>query len=243
MWARLHAQSIVSDLPAQETLDCVRPLWLGGIGLKQISLAEVKASKLCRETYGFQLPWLLNAIAQQFDPLWDDAQRSLVSDVAMAVELGLPSTIAARIFVAGVKSRASSTELAAWPMGYSQSVSQLTEQLRDKQFSLEWLPLLSEATQRWLSLLNGQRTFVRRDAVSFVPFSLRMPGWASPILQVRSAGGQQFLCSPDGKEKLPVTDRDGMPFSAVADDPTYAFVQNEDIWRLVVRDPRITTAM
>ncbi|MGT2460351.1 DEAD/DEAH box helicase (plasmid) [Cupriavidus basilensis] len=238
-WSRVHAQTIVGVLPDAAILAGLRPMWLAGTSLRSVTERNADGPKICREVYGFQLPWLMNAIAQQFDADMEWVQRLAVGNVALLVELGLPNVTAARIFIAGVKSRVSSTELATLPIDYADSISQLNEQLRDSNLWADWDWALEDATKRWLALLAEARSPKRMAPASFAPFVFVSADMSSRLLYARSLGGRVFLCSPDGAEKVPVVDQPETPFSVFADNLAYAFVFEDGSWRLDVRDPRI----
>jgi hypothetical protein len=67
-WARVNARTMFRNLPDADTLENVRPDWLNGLPLTEIARSHGRAlSNACLQVFGYQLPWLINAIAQNFD--------------------------------------------------------------------------------------------------------------------------------------------------------------------------------
>jgi hypothetical protein len=84
------------------------------------------------------------------------------------VELGVPSDLAARVFLAGVRSRAAATELAGLDVTFRSSISQISRQLRNAEFAEQLRPFVSAATSGWLDLMvedaSRRRLEVRCDS-------------------------------------------------------------------------------
>ena len=163
----------------------------------------------------------------------------MLAKLALIVEIGVPTDLAARIFLAGVRSRAAATELSMLEVGFGASISQIGRNLRDPVFTNPLRPLVSAATADWLDLMVEDAAGLRRQAVpDFSAFTLK---GADDVheLHARRLGNQVFLASVDGGRRIAVRPTDALPFDKVANDPRVAFLREEGVWRMVVRDPRL----
>lgn len=111
-WARSNASSVVKKMPDTAKLEAVRQGWLEGIGIQKLSEVEEKAKEITRDIYGYQLPWIIHAASQQLRQVHEEERAEALAKIALLVELGVPTVMAARIFLAGIRSRAAATELA-----------------------------------------------------------------------------------------------------------------------------------
>jgi len=150
-WVEENAITILDSVPTQESLDIIRPLWLGGVSLAKITNACTEADIIVKDYYGYTLPWIVNAIAQMFDPDLDKEIRDIYTNTAKLIELGLPDTDATAIYLAGVRSRSASIELAQ--IIKFDSVPSLIE-IRRILVSLSH-DGVSEQAQVWLNLFSS----------------------------------------------------------------------------------------
>ena len=116
-WARAHAGPVTGTMPDAAKLDAMREGWLGGTGLQALTSAEASARVISKELYGYQLPWIIHAASQQLRGA-EQEKADALAKLALLVELGVPSELAARIYLAGVRSRAAATELAALDVAF-----------------------------------------------------------------------------------------------------------------------------
>ena len=242
-WARDHAGPVTGDMPDVAKLDALRVGWLGGVGLQALSTLERDAKAIAREFYGYQLPWIIHAASQQLRYSEESERADALAKIALLVELGLPTDLAARIFLAGVRSRAAATELAALNVAFGSSISQIRRKLRTSEFADRLRLLVSEATAGWVDLMVEDAARRRADPVpQFPPFTA--PGARDTdqvdILHARKMGDRFFLCTPDGRVRITVEPTDDLPFDQVANDARVVFVRVDSTWRMEVRDPRVT---
>jgi hypothetical protein len=239
-WARIHAIPVVGQMPEVTKLDKLREGWLRGIGLKRLQDLNADANDISRELYGYQLPWIIHAASQQLRVASESEQADALAKIALLVELGVPTDTAARIFLAGVRSRAAATELSALDVSFGSSVSEISRNLRTSAFVERLRLIVSAATAGWLELLVKDAARHRpTDIPSFAPFTVENLKDAD-LLHARRVGENVFLCTVDGKTKIAVTSTKERPFKEIANDPRIVFVRTGTTWRMEIRDPRLT---
>jgi DEAD/DEAH box helicase len=238
-WVRVHAISVVRDMPSAANLDAIRDTWLAGVGLKGLRESLAKATAATTELYGYQLPWIVHAASQQLRASFEEARADALATIALLVELGVPTDLAARIFLAGVRSRSAATELSALKVELGLGIRDIARTLRTADVVKQLRPLVKETTAQWLDLMvedwSRQRPAPPPDIQAFA-----MEGLDGPeLLHVRRLGDRIFLTTVDGRRRVAVKSTEELPFAAVANDPRVAFAHSNGAWRMVVRDPRI----
>ena len=123
----------------------------------------------------------------------------MLASVALLVELGVPNESAAWIFLAGIRSRAASTELAQCGVSLGESPSAVRRQLRDKDTLDELSSRVSEATRAWLDLHWNESAREKGDLPEFPLFEIKKLEGQNTLL-VRTDGACTYLCSPDGRQ-------------------------------------------
>ena len=161
-----------------------------------------------------------------------------LSSVALLVELGLPSERAAWIFLAGVRSRASATELAACGIDLGRSLSEIRRNLSEPSTIAALRDRVSERTKAWLDLYWIDSVHESIHFPTFPRFTLNDVD--TDTILVRSNDGSTYLCSPDGRQKMAVEISDEWPFDRIADDFRISFEKAPDgAFDLNIRDPRL----
>lgn len=158
-WARGHAAAVTGTMPDASKLDAIRDGWLAGTGLRALSEQDSDARQISKDVYGYQLPWIIHAAAQQLRGTGEAEEADALAKLALLVELGVPSENAARIFLAGIRSRAAAAELAGLGEDFGSSISQISRKLRDQEFVDGIRPRVSAETAGWLDLMvaDGSR--------------------------------------------------------------------------------------
>jgi len=209
------------------------------------SLVEVEkdAKEITREFYGYYLPWIIHAAAQQLRATGSTEQADTLAKISLMLELGVPSELAAKIFLAGVRSRSAATELAALDdIQFGSNLVEISRKFRDSQLVDAILSRVSLATAHWLKMLVDDAGRSRSTALAqFASFTV--PGAESlEILHARTIDNQLILTTVDGRKRFPVQASRDLPFDLVANDPRVAFMRYEQEWRAVIRDPRAVIA-
>jgi len=241
-WARAHASSVMEAMPTAEKLDAVRKGWLEGIGLQALTASDDDAPDIARKVYGYELPWIIHAASQQLRRLEESDRADALARIALLVEMGVPTELAARVFLAGVRSRVAATEIAALGIVVGSSVSEISRSLRDPEVSHLVQSLTSATTATWLDFIIAEAASRRHEFVpKFADF--RLPGSEGvdvDVLHARKLGDQIFLRAVDGSAQFQVRPSRTLPFDRVANDPRMAFVRDGGRWRLTIRDPRLS---
>jgi len=239
-WAREHAKTIIPQMPPAAVLDEIRPLWLSGRALRGIvQTCGDDSIDTCTELYGFQLPWLFHSVAQKLDKTLEEPRFSALAKVGLLVELGLPSEGAARVFLAGVRSRAVSTELGQFVVDPSASVSRIRQSLLSAETTAALSSVISEAAKGWLQLLSNERDTAETAPTRGNRFRLNLDVPAAvDLLHVRELrrGDGFWLCSTDARFKTRVRATDAL--RDLANDPCFVLSRDGDRWVQTCRDPR-----
>jgi len=237
-WARDHSSAVVEELPESDVMNLVREPWIIGTPMRDILDETDEADAICKNIYGYQVPWLVHAAAQQIRQMGNEELSDTLASVALLVELGVPSETAAWIFLAGVRSRAASTELAQCGVDLGASPSEVRRRLRKKDILDDLASRVSEATRAWLDLHWSESAREEVDLPDFPPFEVEKLETQDTLL-VRTDGVRTYLCSPDGTQRMAVKVSRKWPFDRIADDYSFSFVQSDGKFQFTVRDPHI----
>ena len=85
-------------MPDAAQLDNLRQAWLSGIGLHALSSVVADAYSISRDLYNYLLPWIIHAASQQLRGRNEVEKANMLARLALLVELGVPTDLAARIF-------------------------------------------------------------------------------------------------------------------------------------------------
>lgn len=239
-WVRSNASSMITNVPSAEVLEMIRADWIAGIGLQDLSTRAPGTREITKNFYGYQLPWIIHAASQQLRSGDNDsASADVLSRLALLIELGVPSERAARVFLAGVRSRESATELASLELDIGTSVAEISRELRDPRVLAQAQSQVSASTASWLELMVADGARRRSAPVPAIPPFTIVGAEAADVLHARRLGEQVFLMSRDGTTRIAVKVTEEFPFDRVADDPRVAFGKHSGVWRMRLRDPRL----
>ncbi len=236
IWARANGSSVTDKMPEESVLNKIRNQWLGGIGLREITKNEPKSDSICKDFYGYQLPWIIHAISQNLDTV-EEQRFNALAQIALIVEIGVPTELAARIFLAGIHSRMAATELSQLGIEFGSSVSTVNSNLRNPDFTRQLISQISPTTAEWLNLILADEYRRKITVPHFDPLTLEQ-ALDIDTLYVRTFNDGIFLCSLDGSTRIPVKSSESLPFDKIADDLRFAFAKQERVWHLAIRDPR-----
>ncbi len=236
-WARDNSKAVVKRLPKKEVMDLVRDPWIAGRPMRNILDKTEEADSICKNIYGYQIPWLVHAAAQQIRQMGYEEISNTLANVAIMVELGVPNEAAAWIFLAGVRSRAASTELAQCGVDLGESPSTVRRSLRDKDILGVLKSCVSDETQVWLDLHWSISVSEKTDLPKFSPFTAHDLE-DQDTLHVRTHKGRTYLCSSDARQRMAVKVTKKLPFDQVADDFRFSFLNCEGRFQLFIRSPK-----
>ncbi|MDL1982184.1 MAG: DEAD/DEAH box helicase [Deltaproteobacteria bacterium] len=236
-WARDHSTSVVEELPESAVMDLIRKDWIAGTPIREILKKTNKADGICKSIYGYQIPWLIHAASQQLRQMDNEELSDKLASVALLVELGVPNESAAWIFLAGIRSRAASTELAQCGVELGESPSAVRRRLRDRGVLNELASRVCEATRAWLDLHWADSARESIDLPKFPPFDHEDLEGVNTIL-VRTKGELTYLCTPDGTQRMAVKVSEKWPFDRIADDYRFSFVKSDGRFQFTIRSPK-----
>lgn len=240
VWAANNAGTIFQGIPDVKSLTQVRPLWLGGVPLKDIvRVCGEGAVNTCKGYYGYSLTWLCSAIAQKLDKNFEEERLSAIALVSLLLEVGLPSEAAAKVFLAGVRSRTAALALSIYIEDASESVGRIRSSLLRRRTEIGDDVFMSEASLEWLLLLSQEHMEETEQAPYIPPFTITKSFAGVDTLHVRKRDETLYLSSTDGRQRLVVKSTDDLPFASVMNDPRFAFVREDKVWSLSIRDPRV----
>ena len=238
-WSRANATTIFKGFPSQELLDQVRPLWLKGTPMVEIiAITHEGAQTVCTDFYGYAFTWICHAVAQKFDKEQEAERVTALSNVGLLIEVGLPNEAAAKVFLAGVRSRSVATELAQYVSDPAASVGRIRSALLRKDFRESLSGFASKEALEWLAMLSTEDA-KEEEATPYVqPFAIEMPDSVS-TLHMRKVESKYYLCSTDYRTQVEVASTETHPFALVANDVRCAFEREGTAWQIVYRDPRL----
>ena len=172
--------------------------------------------------------------------LAEEDRVEALSKVGLLVELGLPTEAAAKVFLAGVRSRAAAVELSRFVTDPAASVSRIRKALLDSASVTALSASVSASTLEWLHLLSAEHGATEVVPPQCAKFRLEAPDGVN-TLHVRQLQpeGHFWLCSTDVRFKYAVQATEEMPFDKFANDPRFIFSRDGDEWVQQCRDPRI----
>ncbi len=193
-------------------LDSFRELWLKGVSVSKINNTIGKVDRkepyaLFKNFFSFNLPWVLNGIARILFNLGFKNESDALEEITILSELGLPNILAAKIYLAGIKSRSSAAEisLAISTMG-NINILEIKETRR---YIIKNIDVIegkcSDSTKKWLEMLKEYDIFLKNDKEVIEEVNINNINSTAKILYLRSYNNQLFLCSPDYKEKIKIS--------------------------------------
>jgi len=211
--------------------------WLSGTPYFKIeeSIGKRKASYFCNELYSFTIPWALNAIARKFNCAKREDIAIFYEHLAVMVETGAPNIQAAKIYLAGFRSRHVAVEIEGL-VNFSLEDMTLIE-IRKKILSQykDMLPNLSIDSINWFDLLKGEEE-------SNISINNEMPSFklnseiaiSSKQLLPRLYNRKTYLCSPDLSQKIELNyEPETSPFKSLVNELGVYFENRGGEWHLV----------
>jgi hypothetical protein len=240
-WSRANGDGVIEDWPEKDEFDKIRSGWINGTATSNLNLLSNDAANICKEIYGYQLPWIIHAGSQVLLKMGDKEHSEALSIVASLVEFGVPNTVAVTVFLAGIRSRAAACEIASLDEKWGVTPNVVRRQLSDPKISSRIEPRLSNDAKCWLRLLVSDNSAAAFQIPKFPAFTLPKEfGDPADTVLSRSFGDSVFLCTPDGRQRMAVEVNEKWPFATIADDLRFSFKLHNGKYRLDIRDPRLT---
>lgn len=242
-WARHNASAVVKNIASEAVMTEIREKWINARPMRDIIAESTSADSICKDVYGFQLPWLIHAASQQLRQMGHDNLCNTLSSIALLVELGVPSELSAWVFLAGVGSRVSATEIANCGVDLGDSYISVRQTIRNPHALSLIAKRVSEPTKILINqqIKNTQRTPIEPLSISEIWLSDETFGSYNTVV-IRRLNGLIYVCSLDGKAKFPVGALDTPIYEKLADDYRFAFIRDDrehERYIMTIRDPRL----
>lgn len=238
-WSIQNATTIIQDAPTKESFNRIRSSWLSGTSIREITLLDDSADEICKGLYGFTFPWLIHAASQQVKSIGLEEESETLSNVAILVEMGLPSLLACWVYLSGIRSRKAATEIAHSGIDLGNNLKRVRLSLRRPDILDSLNATVSDHSKNWLSLHRINHVSTPDKIPRFRRFTVNGFDGEPSVLLPRRIEQQDYLCTPDGRQKQLVGSNQELPFKDVANDYRVAFERSNDgSYGLILRDPR-----
>jgi len=236
-----ETENIISEFPSEQfnidelpISDTVRELWIIG---DTMSSFDDKIIKITNQYFGYIIPWAINAISRILLTEGMEEESNEFNTLAIIIQMGLPNMLAVKIYLSGIHSRISATELSKELNTEYQELS--IKKLRLKLISLSGsLSHISEDTKSWLSLLKSKNSKVIKYCERISDFTFRKGLIInSSILNVKKFNEEIYLCSPDYRDRIKVKTNSRFPFDKYVNNFSVYFQNENETWSMKLRNP------
>ncbi|MGN2338083.1 hypothetical protein ACTFIN_08140 [Clostridium cagae] len=136
----------------------IREKWYSGARISDIENIEKKAIDVCNKYYEFYFPWIINAIAKKLNLNGNSEEATVLENISLFSEIGVPNIESAKVYLSGIKSRECAIELSTF-INVDDETS-IKRQLFDVFRLLQNKEIIcSEKSYRWLTLLGGSNKY------------------------------------------------------------------------------------
>lgn len=239
IWARLNGDGVVKKWPNESEFNKIREGWITGTPVSELTKLSKQAKDICKDIYGYQLPWIIHAGSQILAKEGHQEHADILAFLATIVEFGLPNLTAVSIFLAGIKSRVAACELAALDEEWESTPHGIRKQLHNSEVVLRLNLQVSNNTWIWLQLLEYDTKKSSFKIPKFPAFIIKDWEDLPKRIYVRKLEDSLYLCTPDGHQHTAVETNEKWPFDTIANDLRFAFVLNNSVYQLEIRDPHL----
>lgn len=188
-----------------------------------------------RNYYSYTISWILNSIANRFASEDEEMYKILFENMSLIASYGVPSKWAAQIYLCGIHSRLSATELSKH-LNYDKESEKLVEvasfiKLHSNRILSD--NNITDLTKGWIRVLMteerlGARKIPKLKTISILNDNTDMPN----TLFCKKYNDDIYLCSGDMKYIRPVADSESDRFSEIADIPGIFFQKENNKWKM-----------
>lgn len=218
----------------------IREQWYNGISINEIKKLDKKAIDVCNKYYGFHFPWIINAISKKMNLSNKSNEATVLENLSLFSEIGVPNIESAKVYLSGIKSRECALELSS--LINIDAESSVKEQLFDIFRSLQSGEInCSEKSYRWLTLLDiSNKSITTKTFKKIVAhFSEKNTGNYDALF-VKYYNNKIYLCSYDYKVKLLIQNEFQAKYKKFIDIQGVFFEkQSPGKWELKTRNPYI----
>ena len=217
----------------------VREKWFNASPLSEITKSK-NGQKICVSYFSMTLPWAINAIIRKLYDLKLDEDAKLLEELALYSEIGVPNMDAVKIYLSGIKSRVSALDLSSVLKGNLKNINKLKlfNLLSEHKIVVELC--CSEITNKWVELFNIELSKETVKPILQISDFTLTEATKNNLLNVRSFGGEYYLCSPDFQDKINVQSTEKFPFEKVSDNARVFFKLEGKVWKMNDRTAKRT---
>lgn len=189
--------------------------------------------------YSYKVSWVLNAIANRFNTEGDKKYKALFESMGLIASYGVPSKWAVQIYLCGIHSRLSATELSK-NLDDDNDFEKLWDVklfLKNHADSILDDDHYSDLTKAWVTVLVKEE----KSNSTIVP-KFKLTGMKKDVpdlLFCKRYDDIMYLCSEDYEFKMQVKDTETLHFSDVADIPGIYFLKSNDVWKMYNVNPYV----
>ena len=157
----------------------IREAWMKGISIREMNLQGKDEEDAVKKYFSYDLPWYLNGIAgmlrNKHIDIIDEESISVLSELALLVETGLPDRSAVKIYRSGIRSRSCALEISRLisPHILGDTVSSYRVRAEIVRQSDTWKQL-SDNGKQWVEILKAEGEKRKNTQIKYIsPFSIR----------------------------------------------------------------------
>ncbi|NFS11180.1 DEAD/DEAH box helicase [Clostridium botulinum] len=221
----------------------IRSQWYGGISIEDISKINDKAVDVCNKYYGFNFPWIINAVAKKMKIMGKKEESKILEDISLFSEIGVADIESTMTYLSGIRSRESAQELSKLIDIDDMSIMSVKGKLLDfKHMFDDGQEQCSQQAYKWLQLLvedNKQRTHISLTKMT-LKISYEHCG-KYDVLYAKDFEERIYLCSYDYKIRIKIKEKLNHKLSILSKIQGLYFVKTDnDSWDLKTINPYIT---
>ena len=221
----------------EDELSQIRDNWFAG------RLLQGKRMDVAEKYYGFTVTWLLNALAGRFATEDEEEYKAFFETMSLLSQYGLPNRWAVCIYLAGINSRKVATEISLCldEPSNTERVSQAAKYLESHSQEIIQREDFSELAKEWIrSLMSSPKTKTKMiPSVSRFTISDEAIDSDEHRLLCKRHHDKVYLCSPNMRRSLNITEAKIEGFSQVADVPGVFFEKKGDSWNMECHNPYV----
>ena len=185
----------------------IREQWYNGVSINEIEKLGNKVMDVCNQYYGFHFPWIINAISKKMNLINKSDEATILENISLFSEIGVPNIESAKVYLSGIKSRECALELSSFIN--IDAESSVKEQLFDIFRSLQSGEInCSDKSYRWLMLLDlSNKSITTKTFKKTVAHISEENTGNYDELFVKDFNNKIYLCSYDYKVKLLIRDK------------------------------------
>ena len=218
----------------------IREKWHSGMTVCEDDELGDKVIDICNKYYGFHFPWIINAISKKLLIQGRTEEASILENISLLSEIGVPSIKSAKIYLLGIKSRECAIELAQLidvddMPSIKEGLYDVFEMINNDQLRC------SEKSYNWLALIKKDSGYTGYKTIPQLTSHLRENAAIDyNELYIKKYKSKFYLCSYDYKIKLRIKDEYENKYTSLIHIPgLYLKRKSLSLWELETNNPYI----